>query len=112
MSNDELDERVFVDFTQNDFIIRISPILDDDDEWTGELNVGYLTLDENYMNEEDYAHVDMVANMVVSSIPLMEDDLAFRNKLYKYTQDAINSSVKTARVEPDEDDKVIKLRFN
>ena len=46
-------ERIFVDFEPNDFVIRISPILDAEDNWTGELNVGYITMDENFLKEDD-----------------------------------------------------------
>jgi len=110
------DETIYVDFTPNDFVIRISPIMDDDDTWTGELNVGYLTMDENYMKEDDYVHVDIVTNMALSAIPLMEEDLEFRSKLYKYTLDAMSSTpeehVKKVTTEHEDDSNVIKLRFN
>jgi len=110
------DETIYVDFTPNDFVIRISPIMDDDDTWTGELNVGYLTMDENYMREDDYVHVDIVTNMALSAIPLMEEDLEFRSKLYKYTLDAMSSTpeehVKKVTTEHEDDSNVIKLRFN
>ena len=110
------DETIYVDFTPNDFVIRISPIMDDDDTWTGELNVGYLTIDENYMREDDYVHVDIVTNMALSAIPLMEEDLEFRSKLYKYTLDAMSSTpeehVKKVTTEHEDDSNVIKLRFN
>lgn len=110
------DETIYVDFTPNDFVIRISPIMDDEDTWTGELNVGYLTMDENYMKDDDYAHVDVVTNMALSAIPLMEEDLEFRSKLYKYTLDAMSSTpeehVKKVTTEHEDDSNVIKLRFN
>lgn len=115
MSKDE-DDTIYVDFKPNDFVIRISPVMDSDDVWTGELNVGYLTMDENYMKEDDYAHVDIVTNMTLSSIPLMEEDLQFRSKLYKYTLDAMSSTpeehVKKVTTEHEDDSNVIKLRFN
>lgn len=115
MSKDE-DDTIYVDFKPNDFVIRISPIMDSDDTWTGELNVGYLTMDENYMKEDDYAHVDIVTNMTLSSIPLMEEDLEFRSKLYKYTLDALSETpeehVKKVTTEHEDDSNVIKLRFN
>ena len=110
------DETIYVDFTPNDFVIRISPVMDEDDSWTGELNVGYLTMDENYMKEEDYAHVDIVTNMALSAIPLMEEDLQFRTKLYQYTLKALESTpeehVKTVTSEHEDDSNIIKLRFN
>jgi hypothetical protein len=110
------DETIYVDFTPNDFVIRISPIMDDDDTWTGELNVGYLTMDENYMKEDDYVHVDIVTNMALSAIPLMEEDLEFRSKLYQYTLKAMANTpeehVKAVTTEQEDDSNVIKLRFN
>ena len=104
-------EKIFVDFEPNDFIIRISPVLDDDDAWTGELTVGYLTLDENYLNESDYTHVDMVTNLTLSAIPLMEEDIEIRNRLYKYTTSVLEKENKPV-VEKEDDSNVIKLRFN
>jgi hypothetical protein len=109
MSKEE--ERIFVDFEPNDFIIRISPVLDDDDLWTGELSVGYLTLDENFLNATDYSHVDMVTNLTLSVIPLMEEDLELRNKLYKYTTSMLEKEGKPV-VETQEDSNIIKLRFS
>ena len=115
MSKEE-DEKIYVDFTPNDFVIRISPILNDDEVWTGELNVGYLTMDENYLKEDDYAHIDIVTNMALSCIPLMEEDLQFRSKLYQYTLKAMADTpeehVKSITTEHDDETNVIKLRFN
>ena len=104
-------ETIFVDFEPNDFIIRISPILDDNDDWTGELTVGYLTLDENFLNATDYSHVDMVTNLTLSVIPLMEEDVELRNKLYKYTTSMLEKEGKPV-VETQEDSNIIKLRFS
>jgi len=116
MSKDDNDDTIYVDFKPNDFVIRISPIMDSDDTWTGELNVGYLTMDENYMKEDDYVHVDIVTNMALSAIPLMEEDLEFRSKLYQYTLKAMADTpeehVKSITTEHEDDSNVIKLRFN
>jgi len=78
------EDRIFVDFEPNDFVIRVTPVLDEDDIWTGDMKVGYLTLDENYLREEDYQHVDLLTNLMLASIPLMEEDIKFRNTLYKF----------------------------
>ena len=116
MSKEE-DEKIYVDFTPNDFVIRISPVLNEDEVWTGELNVGYLTMDENYLKEDDYAHIDIVTNMALSCIPLMEKDLEFRSKLYQYSLNALRVEEKKVQrksiiTEHDDETNVIKLRFN
>ena len=104
------DETIYVDFKPNDFVIRISPVMDDEDTWTGELNVGYLTMDENYMNDDDYQHVDLVANMAISAIPLMEENKSFRKMLYDYTLSVLKPEEKQP-VTVHDDSNVIKLRF-
>ena len=78
------EDRIFVDFEPNDFVIRVTPVLDEDDRWTGDMKVGYLTLDENYLSKEDYQHVDLLTNLMLASVPLMEEDIKFRNTLYKF----------------------------
>ena len=59
------DERIFVDFEPNDFVIRVTPVLDAEDTWSGDLKVGYMTLDENYLNDSDYQHIDFFVQHTV-----------------------------------------------
>ena len=83
------EDRIFVDFEPNDFVIRVTPVLDEHDRWTGDMKVGYLTLDENYLSKEDYQHVDLLTNLMLASVPLMEEDIKFRNTLYKYHENML-----------------------
>ena len=78
------EDRIFVDFEPNDFVIRVTPVLDEHDRWTGDMTVGYLTLDEYYLKDDDYQHVDLLTNLMLASVPLMEEDIKFRNTLYKF----------------------------
>ena len=88
------EERIFVDFEPNDFVVRITPVLDTDDTWSGDLKVGYMTLDENYLNDSDYQHIDLLTNLMLASVPLMEDDHTFRDTLYKYHENMLKSTGK------------------
>ena len=103
------EDRIFVDFEPNDFVIRVTPVLDEDDIWTGDMKVGYLTLDENYLREEDYQHVDLLTNLMLASVPLMEEDIKFRNTLYKFHEDMlkIQDKPKVSHTE----DNVVHLDF-
>ena len=103
------EDRIFVDFEPNDFVIRVTPVLDEHDRWTGDMKVGYLTLDENYLNKEDYQHVDLLTNLMLASVPLMEEDIKFRNTLYKYHENMlrIQEKPKVSHTE----DNVIHLDF-
>jgi len=47
------EEKVFMDFDPNDFIVRITPFLDQKGEWTGELMVGTVTKGENTTTDDD-----------------------------------------------------------
>ena len=88
------EERIFVDFEPNDFVVRITPVLDTDDTWSGDLKVGYMTLDENYLNDSDYQHIDLLTNLMLASVPLMEEDNKFRDTLYKYHEAMLKSTSK------------------
>ena len=41
-----MDDKIFLDFEPNDFIIRLAPLLDDEGLWTGELKIGTITTQE------------------------------------------------------------------
>ena len=34
-----MDDKIYIDFEPNDFILRITPLLDNTDRWTGELRI-------------------------------------------------------------------------
>ena len=42
-----MDDKIYIDFEPNDFILRITPLLDNTDRWTGELRIGSITTDDN-----------------------------------------------------------------
>lgn len=102
-------DRIFVDFEPNDFVIRVTPVLDADDAWTGDLRVGYMTLDENYLKDEDYQHVDLLTNLMLAAVPLMEEDVKFRNSLYKYHERVLKTQGKPKISH--EEDNVVHLDF-
>ena len=66
------EEKVFIDFDPNDFIIRITPFLDKKGSWTGELMVGTVTTGENTITDDDYVNLMRMCHMVCASIPAME----------------------------------------
>jgi hypothetical protein len=48
------EDKIFLDFKPNDYIIRISPFTGKDGKWTGELRVGSCTTDYNTLDDDDY----------------------------------------------------------
>jgi len=76
-----VEDRIFLDFNANDYIIRLTPFLDKKGEWTGELLVGTVTTDENDMSDEDHYNLMGITKMVCASVPAMEEDDYVRDKL-------------------------------
>ena len=101
-----------INFNPNDFVIRISPDVDDNGDWTGDLSVGMLTTDDNTMKVDDFAHLKMLTDMLIAAIPLMEQDHDVRRKLFKLVDqiDADEMAQDKPLVE-ERDGNVVKVNF-
>ena len=80
------EDQSFINFDPNDFIIRITPVMEDG-EWNGEINVGQVTTGENTLKDTDYGHLSMLTDMLICAIPLIEKDDAIRKELYKLVEE-------------------------
>ena len=80
------EDQSFINFDPNDFIIRISPIMEND-EWNGEINVGQVSAGENTLKDTDYAHLSVLTEMLICAIPLIEKDDKVRKELYKLAEE-------------------------
>ena len=98
-----------INFNPNDFIIRISPDVDDKGDWTGDLSVGMLTTDDNTMKADDFAHLKVLTDMLIAAIPLMEQDPEVRRKLFKIV-DTIDDEEETPLI-AERDGNVVKVNF-
>ena len=110
----ELEDRIFMEFDANDYVVRLSPFLDESGAWTGELLVGTVTTEENDMSDEDHYNLMQITKLVCASVPAMEEDEQVRNTLVRIAE----------RVEKEESEKepeskvesieenVINVRFN
>ena len=98
-----------INFNPNDFVIRISPEVDNNGDWTGDLTVGMLTTDDNTMKEDDFAHLKVLTDMLIAAIPLMEQDHDVRRKLFKIV-DTIDEEEEKPLIE-ERDGNVVKVNF-
>jgi hypothetical protein len=80
------EEQTFINFDPNDFIIRISPVVENG-EWSGDINVGQVTTDANTLSDDDYGHLSILTDMLVCAIPLIEERPDIRDALYKLAQE-------------------------
>lgn len=99
-----------MNFNPNDFVIRISPEVDSQGDWTGDLSVGMLTTDDNNMKKEDYVHLRVLTDMLIAAIPLMEEDADVRRKLFRYV-DELNQDEETKPLITERDGNVVKVNF-
>ena len=107
MENDKK-EKVMLGFNEEDFIITISPTLDDNFRWTGEVKVGIDMAEQDFLHEDDYYSLLEFCNLVCTSVPLMEKDVTFRNHIYSYYKKDLQEKNKILTKEGN----VIKLNFN
>ena len=103
---------VFEDIEDNDILVRLSPFLDPKGEWTGELLVGLVTSQDNTLSDDDYFHMMQLGSMLCASVPLMEENVKFRDMLYKYAKNVLEEEKKQKKSKVTErKDNVIKVNF-
>ena len=85
--NEDENLPVFVDFDANDYIIRLSPFLDEQGNWTGELMVGSVTTGENSMTDEDHFSLMQLTQLVCASVPALEESEQVRTILTSIVED-------------------------
>jgi len=112
-------EKIFMDFDQNDYIIRLSPFLNKKGEWTGEIMVGTCTTDDNVLSDFDHAQLMKLSHMMCASLPVMEEDSAVRRLLENEVERTIDDALEEEKekVKPTIEvagvsDNVISVLFN
>jgi len=107
----ENNERIFLEFAPNDFIVRISPITDTNGSWTGELEIGTCTTYENNLSDGDYVNLMQLTQMLLSTIPAMEDDEYIRDTLYKLANSVVEKEEAPQRKLESIDGNIINVKF-
>jgi hypothetical protein len=101
-----------INFAPNDFIIRISPDVDEQGDWTGDIQIGMLTTDDNTMKDQDFAHIKVLTDMLIAAIPLIEDDADIRRKLFNLVDELeFEDSTEQEPLVASRDGNVVKVNF-
>jgi len=85
------ENKVFISFDANDYIVRLTPFIDKEGNWTGEILVGTVTTDENNLSDEDHFNLMTITKMVCAAVPAMEED--------EYVRDTLNEIVEKSEEE-------------
>ena len=110
----QIEDRIFMEFDANDYVVRLSPFLDESGAWTGELLVGTVTTEENDMSDEDHYNLMQITKLVCASVPAMEEDEQVRNTLVRIAErveEEEKQNTPTSKVESIEEN-VISVKFN
>tara|TARA_B100000767_G_C19315312_1_gene349277 strand:+ start:196 stop:525 length:330 start_codon:yes stop_codon:yes gene_type:complete len=86
------EDNILIDFHPNDYIIRLSPFVDEKGNWTGELMVGTISTEDNVMSDNDHYQLMHLTQMVCASIPAMEENEDFRELLTEIVDDVVEGS--------------------
>ena len=105
---DNEEEKVMLNFNEEDFIITVSPTIDKNLRWTGEVKVGIDMAEQDFLHEEDYYNLLEFCNLICASVPLMEKDTNFRNHIYNFYKKDLQERKRVLTKEGN----VIKLNFN
>ena len=112
------DKKQFLEFGKNDFIICLSPKVEADGKWGGDLGVSVETLDDNGLDEEDYFHMMQLTTMIAATVNLLEDSVEFRHAVMKEVEKLEKMYEGEDDIEEDTssilstEDNVIKVRFH
>jgi hypothetical protein len=112
--NEDENLPVFVDFDANDYIIRLSPFLDERGDWTGELLVGSVTTGENTMSDEDHYSLMKLSQLVCAAVPALEEHESVRTILSNIAEDTLQDEAEKEKVEPkvkEVTENVIRVNF-
>jgi len=103
------EDNILIDFHPNDYIIRLSPFVDEKGNWTGELMVGTISTEDNVMSDNDHYQLMHLTQMVCASIPAMEE---FRELLTEIVDDVVAGSEEEDSKITGVDENIISVKFH
>tara|TARA_R110001599_G_scaffold79310_1_gene214885 strand:- start:394 stop:720 length:327 start_codon:yes stop_codon:yes gene_type:complete len=106
------EDNILIDFHPNDYIIRLSPFVDEKGNWTGELMVGTISTEDNVMSDNDHYQLMHLTQMVCASIPAMEESEEFRELLTEIVDDVVAGSEEEESKITGVDENIISVKFH
>tara|TARA_B110000211_G_scaffold223234_1_gene272853 strand:+ start:359 stop:703 length:345 start_codon:yes stop_codon:yes gene_type:complete len=111
------EDKIFLEFGADDYIVRLSPFKDASGNWTGELLVGTVVTEDNLMSDDDHYNLMNITKMVCAAVPAMEEDEQVRNTLIKIAERVESESETEEDIEPKTKiesvkENVINVNFN
>ena len=73
-----------MNFEDEDFIIRIRPSVEENGEWTGEIDISIIAGPDNPLDDESYSQVMHFVRMMCATVPIMEQSKELRDMVHDY----------------------------
>jgi len=77
------------DVTDNSYAIIVTPTLNEEGSWIGEVSVSISLSQDNTLSESDKAELEMLCEYMTSVLPAIEDDENVRDLLATYVGESI-----------------------
>ncbi len=84
----------------NDFLIQISPSVDEDHNWTGEVTINVIVSTEPSLCEDDHYKLLMFTKTVCAAVPMYEDDPDVYEQAMEYVALAEQKANNTEKEDP------------
>lgn len=113
-------EQMMKKLNDEDYIIRVRPFLDEEDVWSGEIDLSIITLSGNPLDDDAYNSIMHLVKMMCASVPIMEEIETIRNVMHEYVKsmdDEVDVEIQLEKelenkVEKVYDGNVIKIDFS
>jgi len=116
MTNDFKNIHMRID--DQDILIRMSPILDHQNNWTGDVNLQVMDSATNPLSDRDYDEIMFFARMCLASIDLLRTDEDLSKRVFNIVQDELKEENKPSLSDKPvmpviyRQDNIIKVDFN
>ncbi len=95
-----------------DILIRMQPILDHQNNWTGDVNLQVIDSVANPLSDRDFNDIMFFARMTLVSIDLLRTDEDHSKKVYEIVRTEMEEQKKKPKMQlPVDKDNVIKVDF-
>jgi|TARA_R100001510_G_scaffold53045_1_gene54277 hypothetical protein len=94
------------------FYIQLKPVVDDENDWTGELEVNILHDRDNPLKKDGLIHLAHLTDLVACSIAYMEENPDYYTKMEEFLSSPDNDEGEYISFEERVDDRIEKVEGN
>lgn len=96
----------------NDYVVIVTPNMEANDEWGGEVEVKIAWNADNQLDNEDHMMMVHVTHMLAASLELAETDNAFAKQLTDVVERRLRDEAEEETIVESTDGNVIRINFN